>query len=452
MQKYKVSASKSQKKYNIIVSAFSKSEAKDKLHKDGYSVLNISTITQWDIQGKKFLFQVEKSGEVKSWAILWDDIFKIYVKLRDDLGYNVLSLHPEWDQAQEDAQKRQAIIKKLEIGYKLQKTKKEKTQKTPENTEQSFYMQKKLNSISSLIEKVISKIEVLLSNNTTLSEQKRDKLEKIYEKLVHIKWSTNIIKLQEIGELALVKIGEIELEILERDKNTTSLEVLNETNILLKQFWSSKHFVESSKDYKKIIRNFFFEIQKNISFEEIKRNWKKKYKKTKIDTRSYSYLKTLLLLNTYKKKFSQNSKEMYARPFFYFNPFIQTEAKEKFFIKRKVIQQNISLLSAKKAGRISSYTTARKGISKMKESFYNTSLYISWNICVALVIFTIFFLLSVVWIYNNIYILHIPSKTIIYILPFIIFCSFFFHIQKKFLSLLHILLLCTLIIFLQVNF
>jgi DNA-dependent RNA polymerase auxiliary subunit epsilon len=44
MQKYKVVASKSQKKYTLIISADSESQAKEKLHNDAYSILSIQKV------------------------------------------------------------------------------------------------------------------------------------------------------------------------------------------------------------------------------------------------------------------------------------------------------------------------------------------------------------------------------------------------------------------------
>jgi DNA-dependent RNA polymerase auxiliary subunit epsilon len=41
MQKYKIVASKSQKRYTLVLSADSESHAREKIHKDGYSILSI---------------------------------------------------------------------------------------------------------------------------------------------------------------------------------------------------------------------------------------------------------------------------------------------------------------------------------------------------------------------------------------------------------------------------
>jgi len=74
----------------------------------------------------------------------------------------------------------------------------------------------------------------------------------------------------------------------------------------------------------------------------------KKEKKQLIDQDSYSFLKTVLLLEKYKEKLSENSKEKRKNFKYFINPFTSNEVKEKILLKRKVIKQNISLLKAKK--------------------------------------------------------------------------------------------------------
>ncbi len=394
IQKYKISATKSQKKYTIIVSTTSEYEAKEKLHKDGYSVLSISGVDDSQISWKKFLFQVEKDGVIQSGAIFWDDILKVYIKLRRELEYRVLSLYPEKDSEKLDAKKREEILSKLEIGYKLQQEK-QVSKKQEQQASEQFYAQKQLQKTSQWVEKVIKKIESLLANTNNISQTKREKLEQVYEKLIHMKWSSNIIKLQEISELALSKIGEIEVQMLQDQKIRHAKDFLSETNNLLKEFGSSKYFLDPSKDYKKIfidtISQFFqsFSQKKDASRQDAAQQ---KKAGEKIDTHSYSYLKTVLLLNTYKKKLKENTKQIYRNPFVYFSPFIKTEEKEKFFIKRKVLQQNISLLSAKKMGRVSSYTSAKKWIIKVRENIQQSSFFTAKVLYMALCIFCMFFL------------------------------------------------------------
>lgn len=142
MQKYKIVASKSQKKYTIVLSADSETQAKEKLHKDGYSVLSIQEVEGKDIDGKKFIFQVEQDGDIKNGVIVGKDIFKVYKKLVDDLSYNVIFLYPEWDEAHENAQKKQKIMQELKKWYALQEKKKENKQWKDSRRRKKFLYEK----------------------------------------------------------------------------------------------------------------------------------------------------------------------------------------------------------------------------------------------------------------------------------------------------------------------
>ncbi len=71
MPKYKIVASKSQNKYSLIVSADSENEAKEKVHKENYSILSVSEFQEESkIEGNKFIFQVEMNGDIKNGIIL----------------------------------------------------------------------------------------------------------------------------------------------------------------------------------------------------------------------------------------------------------------------------------------------------------------------------------------------------------------------------------------------
>ena len=91
MQKFKIAVSKDQKKYTLVLDAQNESVARDKVHKWGYSILSVSTISDWDITGQKYYFEATLNGEQKKWKVVGEDIFKIYVKLRKDLGYKIIT-------------------------------------------------------------------------------------------------------------------------------------------------------------------------------------------------------------------------------------------------------------------------------------------------------------------------------------------------------------------------
>jgi hypothetical protein len=65
MQKYKITASKSQKKYSFVLSAENEKLAKQRVHKDGYSILTVELFDEKNITRNTFIFEAEKSGEVK---------------------------------------------------------------------------------------------------------------------------------------------------------------------------------------------------------------------------------------------------------------------------------------------------------------------------------------------------------------------------------------------------
>jgi len=374
MQKFKIVASKSNKKYNLILSAQSESDARERIHKEGYSILSIKLADEKEIQGTKFIFHIILGKEIKKGVIVGEDIFKSYVKLRKDLGYKVKYLYPEGDEAYLDDEKKQRIIHDLEQGYTLKiESKAPKQEKKPvdmketQDIDKSFYQKNELDKVHRLIEKVLTKLEPIISNEKSynLPPEKQEKLKVVYNNIVKLKKSTNISKLKEIGELALLKIGDIELSTLEQQKDTQSKQLLKETNTLLKKIGSWKQFREKNKDINYILSSFFSEIKKNFSFKKLA---SEKKKKELIDKESYSFLKTLLLLEKYSEKLKDTNKDLFKNIGIIVFPFGKnTEKRDKILIKRKVIQQNITLLKAKKHGSIGSYTSIVKWYNKIFE-------------------------------------------------------------------------------------
>ena len=450
MQKYKIVASKSQKKYTIILSADSETQAKEKLHKDNYSILSISKLNNKDIEGQKFIFQVEKNGEIKNGVIIGKDIFKVYVKLIEELEYNVISLYPEWDEAHTNAEKKQKIIDQLKRGYELQK-KKIKIKQSKEKWEESFYLKKQLDNTYMLIDLVVKKFDDIFNNRQKLAINDENflKLERIYEKLIHIKWSTNLVKLKEIGELALEKLAQVELESVEKNKSDDSRELFKNTNELLKKIGSNKQFIEHDKDIKKRFLEFILSLRQWMSLEKIK---EKKKQKELLDTTSYNFLKTVLLLEKYKEKLKQNNHEIQENFILFLNPFSHWEWKEKILLKRKVIKQNISILKAKKTWSISSYTGVKKGYHKIIESIFSQVNFLWKMLFLTICIYSFFFFFSILqkelgfsYIYFN------PQSLLSFILFFIVF--FLVSLSRNiFLFGINIVFFSFIFIFSMVNF
>ena len=376
MNKFKISASKGQKKYSLVLSAASEDQAKQRVHSEWYSILSITPITEADISWNKFIFSWTLNGKMKSWTIIWDDIFKIYLKLKDDLWYKLSELYPESDKDMSDEEKSK-ILQNLDSSYshesrgkKSEPKERKKQSITEKKSLEGFYMKKELDETYAMIDTVIEKLQSLIVNPKLVDESKKQKLTDVYNSIIKIKKSTNIEKLKQVGEAALLKIWEIELQTLEESKNERSKKLLSETNKLLKQVWSSTQFKEKNKDINYLFWLFVWDLKQKIeNTKDIKKKIFEKKEKKLIDKESYSFLKTLLLLDKYKKRLKHNNKEIIKNISSFIFPVGKkaSDAREKILLKRKVIKQNISLLNAKKSGKIISYTWVIKGYKKSVE-------------------------------------------------------------------------------------
>jgi len=98
-------------------------------------------------------------------------------------------------------------MQQLERGYDLQEQSK-KNQKTGVLRQDDFHLKKELDKVGKLIQSVIEKLERLINEPSKYNVNKKrlEKLQKLYNKIIHIKGSTNLSKLKEIGELALIKV------------------------------------------------------------------------------------------------------------------------------------------------------------------------------------------------------------------------------------------------------
>ncbi len=452
MKKYKIVASKSQKKYTIILSADSEAQVKEKIHKEGYSILTIGEVEDNAVSGNKFLFQVEKNGEVKNGVIVGTDILKVYVKLRKELEYNVLSLYPEGDEAHTNAEKKQKIIDDLKTWYDLQKG---SVEQKFQNTDESFYLKKQLEETYKLIENVLAKFEYVFSHRDVynIDDATLEKLQNVYNKLVHIKSSTNLEKLKEVWELALIKIAKLELASVETKKDEKSRELLKSTNSLLKELGSREHFIERDKDVRRMVSEAFMSLQTTFSLEEYKkRKVERKKAKEKIDKHSYNFLKTTLLLEKYQEKQKQNNAEIRKNLMIFLNPFASNELKETLSLKRKVISQNITILKAKKEWWVGSYTSIKKGYHKIIENFSQFLSFLSFLFFIGICMYSILFLLMITLTSHGIFMQKFNANSLKDFL--LIFCIFLLLSFSRNIVLLwiNIVFFVFLFIFSRVNF
>lgn len=400
MKNFKVEVSKWLERYNLIKKAESESLLRDELHREGFSILTITEIGDIDVTWNKFFFEIlEKNWTIKIWTIVSNDIFKAYLKIKYELKYDLKYIYIDKDTSTEEKEK---IIKELEIHYNLylEANKKQLNKKQLENDDRfkvikeestdSFQMKKELDYIYKIIDRVLFKLRNVLelNDNEYIDFQKKELLKNIYNEIIKLKNSTNIPKLKQIWELALNKIWEIELSILENKKNEEYKNLLSETNKLLREVWSKKSFIEKDKDLVYIFNKLLKEV-----FLYIKSNKKEKRKKIEIDTTSTAYLKNKHLLNKYESRLKQLEKEKRQNFLIYFIPNKSNlEKKLEYIIKEKVIRQNLIILKWRISWGIFSYIKLIKWYNYFIERLLNFVKFFEFPILLILIVYTVIFL------------------------------------------------------------
>lgn len=458
MKNFKVEVSKWLEKYSFIRKQESEMLLKEELHKEGFSILSIVEIGDAEISGNKFFFEINQNWILKTWTIVSNDLFKAYLKIKDELKYDLVYLYYDKKTTLEEKQK---IIHELKEQYRIylkankkeiEKKEIEEKQKIKEVVEEdisSFQMKKELDEIYKIIDKVLVKIKYFLDQEIGeyLTFEKKEKLREIYNVIIKLKSSTNIPKLRQIWELALTKIWELELQILENKKLKEYELLVLETNKLLKEVWSKKTFIQKEKDIKYILAQFLKDIKSFFDF------WKTKKIKVEIDTKSLSYLKTKLLIEKYEEKLKEINKEIINNFVIYLIPTEKNkEQKINYFLRKKVIKQNLMILKAKLTGKTFSYTKIVKWYDYFIEKFINLLQFFTLPIFIIIIIYSIIFLILNLLSYFKFFELNLNFNWIFYFI-YIYIAFIFLHKIKWFLSLsFSVVIFSFFIIFGVINF
>lgn len=231
---------------------------------------------------------------------------------------------------------------------------KEKNDKT-ESTEQGGVLAKEVKKYQAVISLVYNKFELFVNTySETLGEERISKIKEFIPVLRQLRQSSNLDKLRIIGETALVKIGELELELLAQNKNLERSQFLKETNSLLKDLGSNKKMGNDLDTAKKKIKQFFQDLRSTAEVEE-------KVAPKKIDAGSFIYLKNLRELSLYKERLSSIKKEI-------FKAFFRDPVKKKrLLLKKKLIEQNIQIIESRISLKSYSYTKIVKGFLYYEE-------------------------------------------------------------------------------------
>jgi len=244
MKRYRVSCVKNNEKVSLLIAGENTDVIKKELHKQGYSIIEILEDTLSIDDTGIFYFDVFINGvEKKGQKIKSNDILQAYIKLKDDLHYDIIAIYGEKDA---DEKEKTLTTNKIKESYRVYLSETEKKKKNTgediqpgigEEKEENFLAKKEILNYVKLIDKVIIKISYILDNHKeSLSEERIRNLELLYISLKKIRNITNINKLKIVAEKALLKIGEIEMELTDSTISEQKEDILNQTNQLLKEF------------------------------------------------------------------------------------------------------------------------------------------------------------------------------------------------------------------------
>ncbi len=448
MQSFQAICAKNNQKVELIVQYNSLEEARQALHNQGYSIIEIKSVEGKENQGKVFYFDIIINGNKKSGQIQSADIFKAYIKLVNDLHYQVIAIYEDINATEEE---KKFTTSKIHSGYLLyleQNTRKEV--KKEDKIEQTTQVQAAYSDISNtftwkeilryylLIDKILQKIENILSTyKEFIQPERKTKLQCFLTTLKQLKNTTNIDKLRIVSESALIKIGEIELELIQWNKTIEKKDFLNETNELLKKFGSwikiRNPDTDISLKIKRIIKDIYTDlITKKENIQEEK----------KIDTQSFIFYKNLRELSLYKEKLHIVQKDLFIATILF-----QKEKITRLSIRKKLIIQNIQLIEKRIKNVKFSYSSIVKWIE------YYTDITIFLCKLIGEYILYIIFIYSIFFIYSSLWNFHSFNYSVLFLIVLLLFFSFLTRIIKNNSFIIgYIGIYIFFCIFLQLNF
>lgn len=205
-----------------------------------------------------------------------------------------------------------------------------------------------------LIEKIVIKVEYLVANfQEQLGEDRIFRLKELITALKQLKNIQNLDKLKLVGEAALERVGQLEIELIEKGFIKEKKEALKDTNVLLKGIGSSKRMVLPEDD---------FVVQAKIFWKGFRDDYLSKAvvkpgaaAAGEISTNEFLYFKNVRELKAYESKRAEINRELLRGMFS-----LKGEKRERLVLKRKMIEQNIELLSNRIKNRSVSYVKIKR--------------------------------------------------------------------------------------------
>lgn len=389
MPYFRVRAARGSEKLDFLIRASDIWEATNEVHKGGYTILSIEEQADQANEKKQIFYfdafvvlptwvKEKKTGQIQS-----DDAFRAYQTLVEQYNCQIERIYTDIHSSDEDKLLVTAKVADAYNVYLEQKNAKTFIQniwsnqsKSSEketgwtqslNDDLSPVLKKEIALYQWLIDTVLFKIENITSKyNDVLSSEKRATLQLLYGTLRQTKNITNIAKLKLVGETALKKIGELEVDIVRKQWGEQKSELLKETNNLLKQFGSKTSVgwadADVSKKAEKLLRGWIRDISSFFALlSESSEDDKKTSSGWVVGWWDYGYYNQLQRLELYREKLAVN-KDLYKSE--------KDETKrDRIAAKIRLIEQNIALINARIGWKEVSYTRIVKGIYYYQELF-----------------------------------------------------------------------------------
>lgn len=362
--------SKWNRKLTLSLTAESIDEARELLHGQGYSIMEIRQAERVQEKGTEknfFYFDIRINNQIKTWKIQSDDVFKSYKKLVDDLWYDVVYIYTNEGMSEEQ---KKVITAKVRDSYRLYKAtlwenidekKIERSEDEVEKQQISPQILREIEHYALIGDSTIEKIQnLLLKYHTTIPDDKKIELEKLEHSILQTKGSSNLWKIRTVVEGALKSIWEIELVLVKTWMAEEKKKFLEETNSLLKQIGSSDRIETDKKeslDIWKTLTNFI------ASFTD-KGEWQKKWERKPVDTNSFIYYKNQRELNLYRDTLSKTVVERIKALFT-----LNFALVKRLTLKKRLLLQNIQIIENRINNKNVSYTKIAHGFEYYIDSF-----------------------------------------------------------------------------------
>lgn len=447
--------SKWNKKLTISISAPDINSARNILHSQGYSIIEIHEFIDTDVlkEWNFFYFDAVINWVLQSWKIQSDDIFKAYRKLVEDLWYNVRYIYTAPWVSEE--QKR-LLTAKVKDGYNMylqsigEKEKEEdKLMNVEERELQDFSPQllKEIEKYNKTIDETIEKIQnLIIKHHEVISVEQKSLLERLEMELAQLKGTRNIAKIQSTLENSLKQVWSVELELLKKWMIQEKQKFLSDTNSLLKEIWSwtriqTEQEKKESIEYK--LGSVFQKISSSFSL------WRKAQKSAneKIDTHSFIYFKNKRELDIYKKSLKKNNKAL-IKAFFTF----QREKVKRLLLKRKLLVQNIQIIDNRIKNTNISYTKIVHWLDYYAELFFGMIRSLSNVLVLSLFFYMVAYILLRTLDTFGILSAQLKGKTIFFITLFSLFTTFLLFIRWWKMLVMNVFLFLVFFTFLSLNF